>query len=150
MTISEETRERVVQAYLSGKGSMPYIADMFGVSLPSVKKWVSIYRRTGTYRTGKVSPGRPRLYTKETERVILSFFTDQTSLTIVGASLLLEEKTKTYIHAKTISRILQNNGWTRKKISTCHRKRLRKGQRTEERVSIFPKETQNRGDCVFG
>ena len=37
MTISEETRERVVQAYLSGKGSMPYIADMFGVSLPSVK-----------------------------------------------------------------------------------------------------------------
>ena len=34
MTISEEKRERVVQAYLSGKGSMPYIADMFGVSLP--------------------------------------------------------------------------------------------------------------------
>ena len=62
MTISEETRERVVQAYLSGKGSMPYIADMFGISLPSVKKWVSIYRRTGTYRTGKESPGRPRLY----------------------------------------------------------------------------------------
>ena len=65
--------------------------------------------------TGKVSPGRPRLYTKETERVILSFFTDQTSLPIVGASLLLEKKTKTDIHAKTISRILQNNGWTRKK-----------------------------------
>ena len=33
MTISEETRDRVVQAYLSGKGSMPYNADMFGVSL---------------------------------------------------------------------------------------------------------------------
>jgi transposase len=86
MTISEETRERVVQAYLSGKGSMPYIADLFGVSLPSVKKWVSMYRKTGTYMTGKVSPGRPRLYTQEMERVILSFCTEQTSLAIVGAS----------------------------------------------------------------
>ena len=33
MTISEETREPVVQAYLLGKGSMPYIVYMFGVSL---------------------------------------------------------------------------------------------------------------------
>ena len=129
MTISEETRERVVQAYLSGKGSMPYIADLFGVSLPSVKKWVSIYRKTGTYMTGKVSPGRPRLYTQEEERVILSFFTEQTSLTIVGASLLLEEKTKTYIHPKTISRILQNNGWTRKKNQYMPPKKTQKGSK---------------------
>ena len=48
MRISEERRERVVQAYLSGKGSMPYIADMFGISLSSVKKWVSMYRKKGT------------------------------------------------------------------------------------------------------
>ena len=88
MTISEETRERVVQAYLSGKGSMPYIAEMFGVFVPSVKKWVSMYRRIGTFRTGNVFPGRPRLYTQETERVILSFCTEQTSLPIVGASEL--------------------------------------------------------------
>ena len=80
MTISEETRERVVQAYLSGKGSMSYIADLFGVSLPSVKKCVSMYRKTGTYMTGKASPGIPRLYTQEEERVILSFFTEKTSL----------------------------------------------------------------------
>ena len=37
MTISEETRERVEQAYLSGKDSMLYIANMIGVSLPSVQ-----------------------------------------------------------------------------------------------------------------
>ena len=43
MTISEETRERVVQAYLSGKDSMLFIAEMFDVSFPSVIKWVSIF-----------------------------------------------------------------------------------------------------------
>ena len=102
MTISEDTREGVVQAYLSGKGSMPYIAEMPGVSLPYVKKWVLMYGGTGTYMTGKVSPASPRLYTQEEERAIPSFCTEQTSLTIVGASLLLEEKTKTYIHASTV------------------------------------------------
>ena len=40
MTISEEISKKVVQAYVEGKGSMPYIADMFGVSVPSVQKWV--------------------------------------------------------------------------------------------------------------
>ena len=47
---------------LCERGSTPYIADRFGVSLLSVQTWMSKYRRTETYRTGKVSFGRPRLY----------------------------------------------------------------------------------------
>ena len=129
MTISEEIREKVVQAYVGGKGSMPYIADMFGVSVPSVQKWVDIYRKTGTYMTGKVSQGRPRLYTKEDEEAILSLFQEDSSMTRIKASELYWEQTKKSIHTETISRILQNNGWTRKKNQYMPPKKTQKGSK---------------------
>ena len=115
MTISRDVRWRVVRAYLDGENTMQEIADIFKVSSKSVSRWLKIYRTTGEYMTGKVSEGRPRSYTKEDEEAILNLFREQSDLTLEKASDAYFEKTEKRFHTEVISRILQQNGWSRKK-----------------------------------
>lgn len=115
MTISKDLRQRVVTAYMDGKGTMDEIADIFGISKISVKRWVKIYRNTGEYMTGRISEGRPRTYTPEDEVAIIALFEEYKSLTLVDASDIYCTQTGKRFHTEIISRILRYNNWTRKK-----------------------------------
>ena len=86
MTISKDLRQRVVTAYMDGKGTMDEIADIFGISKVSVKRWVKTYRNTGEYMTGRIFEGRPRTYTPEDEVAIIVLFEERKSLTLIDAS----------------------------------------------------------------
>ena len=79
------------------KGTMDEMADIFGISKISVKRWVTIYRNTEEYMTGRISEGRPRTYTPEDELAIIALFEEHKSLTLFDASDIL------YTNRKTIS-----------------------------------------------
>lgn len=55
---SKDLRERVVQAYYNDVGTIPEIAELFGLGKSTVSKYLSIYRDTGDLTPGK-STGRP-------------------------------------------------------------------------------------------
>ena len=115
MTISKEVRRLAVTAYLEEKGSIVYIAEMFGISRSSLLRWLKHYRKNGTYMTGKVSQGRPRHYTQNDADAIIKIFKESPSLTQDDVSDLYQQQTGILIPSYTIARILRNHNWTRKK-----------------------------------
>lgn len=58
--LSNDLRERVVAAVLSGESSRT-VAARFGVAVSSVVKWSQRYRATGSVRPGKMGGHRKRI-----------------------------------------------------------------------------------------
>lgn len=46
-SLSNDLRQRVVEAYERGEGTQPQIAERFGVGEASVRRWVALKRKTG-------------------------------------------------------------------------------------------------------
>ena len=79
--------------------TIPSIADMLRVAVPSFQKWVLFYRKTGIYWTGKVSREKPQLYTKGDKNSILSLLRETQIRTLhVLLSLLICQKTSKSIN----------------------------------------------------
>lgn len=55
---SKDLRERVVDAYKNGIGTISEIAELFSLGKSTVEKYLSIFRNTGDLTPGK-STGRP-------------------------------------------------------------------------------------------
>ena len=66
---SKDLRERIVQAYKNGVGTITQVADLFCVNRRSVDKYLAIYRESGDLTPGK-STGRPALLTDENLQII--------------------------------------------------------------------------------
>ena len=65
---SNDLRKRVVRAHLAGE-PIRSVAARFGLSVPSVPKWVARYRVTGSVAPGRIGGHRPWLLEPHRERV---------------------------------------------------------------------------------
>lgn len=67
--LSKELREKIVSAYERGAGTIPEVADIFGISERSVARYLQIKRETGDL-TPLPLPGRPPILT-DTNLIII-------------------------------------------------------------------------------
>lgn len=55
---SEEVKRKAVQEYLSGKGSLTYISEKYGLrSTDQLRKWIKVYNAHGDFNTVRFSGG---------------------------------------------------------------------------------------------
>ena len=89
---SKDLRERIVQAYKNGVGTVKQIAELFGVNRRSVDKYLAIDRETGDLTPGKPT-GRPAILTDENLSIIKKIVLTNPSDTLYEYCASFEEKT---------------------------------------------------------
>ena len=68
-TYSKDLREKIVQAYKNGIGTIMEIAELFGVNKRTVDKYLAIDRETGDLTPGKPT-GRPPILDEANLKII--------------------------------------------------------------------------------
>jgi transposase len=61
---SKDLRDRVVEAYKNGVGTISEVAELFSLGKSTVDKYLSIFRNTGDLTPGK-STGRPAILNEQ-------------------------------------------------------------------------------------
>lgn len=107
-----EVREQAVRAYESGADSIPVVAAVFGVSVPSLQRWVTRQRRTGT--VDPLARGGGWVSPVDTAQLL--------RLVDARPDRTLEELTRAYnreasvpVHRSSIVRALERAGYVHKK-----------------------------------
>ena len=78
-TVSAENKLKAVHEYLSGKGSLEYIAKKYGVTYTPFRKWIAKYKTFGD--KAFLRPGSNQCYTLEfKESVVQDYLNDNSSL----------------------------------------------------------------------
>jgi transposase len=109
-----ELRERVVQAYESGEGSYPVVAEMFSVGEATVKRWVEQYRDVGHLRPCKRGGGTPSdVSVKELEKILDRH--PDANVGEITAAYNRGRRGKARRHASSIRRALLRGGYVVKK-----------------------------------
>lgn len=112
---SNDLRRKIVEAYESGDHSLDEVADLFGVSLATVKNFLRRKRLTGSADALPHAGGKsPSLNDKARESVQLAI-NENNDLTLKELRKLLKRKHKKEVSLPTISRLLQTLGLPRKK-----------------------------------
>lgn len=72
---SLDLRERVITAWQKGNLKLPELAELFGVSIPTIKRWTRRYRETGSVSPLPHGGGHPRVLSEPqielVERMVL-------------------------------------------------------------------------------
>ena len=116
MAYSQDLRERAVAVADRGEHTQAEVAELFGVSLSALEKWLKQKRRSGnlTLRTNQC--GRRRMLgTAEAERVIRDAVALQPDATLDELCERLNAKTQIVASPSTMCRALAELGLRRKK-----------------------------------
>lgn len=101
-----EVREAAVEAYLSGEGSVTAIALRFGLSVPSLKRYLALHRAEGHVAPKPAAGGqRPILNDSDLEVVRELVMTDP-EVTLDRLADRVEERTGKRVSDETLSRCL--------------------------------------------
>jgi len=110
---SVDLRQRVVQAYEQGQGSIPEIATRFGVGTAFVKKMLRQWRATGDLAPLAHGGGKPPSLTQR--QLLKRQVRQQSDISLAELQSLLDEQEKVQVHVSTISRALSGLGLPLKK-----------------------------------
>jgi transposase len=117
ITISEDLRQRVVEAYQAGQSTMQAIADRFAVKRGWVNEIVQRYKRTGSVAPSPRGGGATAILIDEDYEVIAEIIKHQNDATLAEIAAQLAEQTGVVVSLPTICRALQKMGLSRKKNS---------------------------------
>jgi putative transposase len=124
---SLDLRQKIVEAYLNGEGSMRQLAERFHVARSFVQKLIQRYQNEGTLepkpRGGKVAPKLAPEYWP----VVKELVETNTDATLEELCEQLEQRTGVRISVSVLCRLLQKLKLTRKKSSSTPRKQKPKG-----------------------
>jgi transposase len=112
---SLDLRQRVVQAYEHGQGSIPEIATRFGVGTAFVKKMLRQWRATGDLAPLAHGGGKPASLTERQRQLLQRKVREQSDISLAELQSLLDEKESVSVHVSTISRALAGLGLPLKK-----------------------------------
>lgn len=112
---SIDLRERVVQAYEEGKGTIEQIASMFNVGQTFVKKMLRQKRETGSVSVLPHRGGNPRKLTKKEDRLLQKKVKERRDVSLLELQEYLETEAEVAVSLNTISRALNRLGLPRKK-----------------------------------
>lgn len=109
-----ELRQRVVDAYESGQGSYPTVAELFSVGEASVKRWVLQHRREGHLKPLKKRGGnRSDVSLKDLEAALAKLGDGNAGE--ITAAYNLGRRGADRRHASSIKRALSRAGYVVKK-----------------------------------
>ena len=114
---SEDLRQRIVAAVARGDHPSE-VADVFSVSLASVKRFVKQKREQGHLRS-KVPPGRPRTLSEEDERHLAEQVKRHKDASLQEHAEMFNEATGHAISFMSVQRTLTRLGVTRKKDASA-------------------------------
>lgn len=112
---SQDLRERVIRALDQGM-SQREAARIFGVSEPSVKRYLKLRRETGSLAPKKI-PGRPKRKIGPLLDGLRSQLEAHPDATLEEHCRLWEAETGTKVSSSTMGRAIERLEWTRKKKS---------------------------------
>jgi transposase len=112
---SLDLRQRVVQAYEQGQGSISEIAFRFGVCPAFVKKMLRQWRATGDLAPLAHGGGKPKSLSQRQHQLLKRKVREQSDLSLSELQIMLDEQEKVSVHVSTISRALASLGLPLKK-----------------------------------
>ena len=112
---SLDLRQRVVQAYEQGQGSISEIASRFGVCPAFVKKMLRQWRATGDLAPLAHGGGKPKSLSQRQHQLLKRKVRQQSDLSLAELQIMLGEQEKVSVHVSTISRALASLGLPLKK-----------------------------------
>ena len=110
---SQDLREKVVQAIEHGK-TRKEVADVFGVSLSTIKRYLRQKRQVGHIQPKKI-PGRPSIKGAELKKKLLAQLEAYPDATLQEHCDLWEKESGNSVCIMTMARAIAALKWTRKK-----------------------------------
>jgi transposase len=124
---SNDLRRKIVEAYESGDHSLDEVADLFGVSLATVKNFLRRKRLSGSPDAFPHAGGKPPSLNEKARTTVRNAIKANNDLTLKQLRQLVKGRHKKEVSLPTISRLLHTLGLPRKKS----RSTLAKGIRPE-------------------
>lgn len=121
---SNDLRRRIVDAYENNDYSQPQVADLFGVSLATVKNLLRRKRETGSPDALPHGGGKKPSLNEKARTSVCDAINDNNDLSLKELRQLIKGKHKKEVSLPTISRLLQALGLPRKKSRSTRRKEI--------------------------
>jgi transposase len=112
---SNDLRRRIIDAYGSGEYTQAEVADLFSVSLASVKNFLRRHRETGSSDALPHAGGRQPALTEKARRFVQDAVQQDNDLTLDELRRRLKAKHKKVVSRPTLCRLLQTLDLPRKK-----------------------------------
>ena len=111
---SIELRERVVRTYETGEGSYREVAERFAIGQATVKRWVSLMRKSGAVGPKRKAGGTPSSITLADIEALLAKLKDPTAGELT-AGFNQGRRGRARIHVSSMKRALYRHGYVVKK-----------------------------------
>jgi transposase len=121
---SNDLRRRIVDSYESGDHSLGEVAELFGVSLATVKNFVRRKRQTGSSDALPHAGGKKPSLNEKARTSVHDAIKANNDLSLKELSHLLKRKHKKEVSLPTISRLLHALGLPRKKSRSTRRREI--------------------------
>lgn len=129
LPLSPDLRLRIIAAYKSGKHTVKWIAETFGVAADTVKRLVRLERETGSIAPRKGGPPALPIWTDTNLHQILNdLVAEDNHATLEEYCNRLENRAGMRISVPQMCEILQQLKQYRKKNSSRERRRLRESR----------------------
>jgi transposase len=123
---SNDLRRRIVDVYESGDHTLEEVAELFGVSLATVKNFLRRKRETGSADALPHAGGRQPSLSEKARTTLRDAIKQNNDLTLKELRQLLKGKHKKEVSLPTLSRLLQALGLPRKKSRSMPAKEIRR------------------------
>src|SRR5208337_1644174 len=142
---SDDLRQKLLEAYDQGKGSLVELAKRFGVSLGWAWKISSARKRTGRMERPSYQPGPKR---RIDEPLLAGLLRDHADATLVELQAELKKKSGLGCSTQHLWRVLKRMGFRLKKSHSTPRNATRKPTANDARSSSKPSAALRRRSCV--
>jgi transposase len=112
---SNDLRRRIVETYESGEHTLAEVADLFSVSLATVKNFLRRHRETGSPDALPHGAGRQLALTEKARLFVRDAVQQDNALTLDELRRRLKSRHKQTVSRPTLCRLLQSLGLPRKK-----------------------------------
>jgi transposase len=112
---SLDLRQRVVEAYEQGQGSIAEVAEQFSVSTYFVKKMLRQWRLTSDLAPRPHGGGKPASLSARQRQLLKRKVKEQGDISLAELQQILLDEESLSVHLSTISRRLSSLGLPRKK-----------------------------------
>ena len=113
--LSNDLRQRIIDAYNQGEGSQRTLAQRFSVSRPTVERLCARFKATGSVEPAPRRNGPLPIVGEEDFARIDAWIEDQCDLTQQELADRFSEETGRRVSQRTMSRVLRRMEQTRKK-----------------------------------
>lgn len=136
LPFSKDLRERIVEAYHRGVGTISEIAELFNVGVTSVKKFLRIDSIQGDLTPGK-STGRPPIIGDKELKIIKKIVISHNDKTLEEYCKIFNAKTNLSVCKSTIENALKRLNFNRKKKSFFAQEQEREDVKKKEMTSLI-------------